>query len=57
MNIVRLHRNGDGEMRLSVSIPNAHGDWDFRDMQVDRKTVLALIEDGARMLREDEMPG
>ncbi len=54
MKVVSFHRGHDSEMRLTVSIPLAHGDWEMRQITVDRKTVMALIEDGIRMIREDE---
>ena len=54
MTSVALYRGAEGEMLLMVSIPMDHGDWNLRQFPVDRQTVLALIEDGARMVREDE---
>ena len=54
MNGPSLHRGPDGEMRMTVWISSAHGDLDPYQITVTRETVLALIEDGARMVREDE---
>ncbi len=48
-----LYRGPDGEIRLFVQFPAEQSMIETRQIIVDRKTVLALIEDGARMVRED----
>ncbi len=54
MNGPALHRGPDGEMRLTVWISAEHGDLTPHQITVTRRTVLMMLEDGARMVREDE---
>ncbi len=54
MNGPNLHRGPDGEMWMTVWISSEHGDLSPHQIVVTRQTVLAMIEDGARMVREDE---
>ena len=54
MNFASLHRGPDNEIRITVSVPVAHGDWELSQIPLDRRTVMALVEDGIRMIREDE---
>ncbi len=53
MNGPNLHRGPAGEMRLTVWFSAEHGDLTMQQILVSRQTVLALVEDGARMVRED----
>lgn len=53
MNGPNLHRGPDGEMWLTVWFSAEHGDLTMQQIPVSRQTVLMLVEDGARMVRED----
>lgn len=57
MDVTNAHRGPEGEIMITVAIPETHGDWTMRQVALDRKTVLALIADLARMMQEDEQWG